>query len=158
MRAVSVAFSPERPSRRKKLPGILPAAYMRSSTSTVRGRKSTSRTLPAVAVERTLVSPAVTTTEPLACLASLPVSNSIRLPPTSTETRLTASLMCFLSAPPPVGGFRHEIRRYESALMLAVARRALRPSAPGMQQAARGEPGSREALGGEADVGDLPPV
>ena len=42
MRAVRVPFSPARPSRRKKLPGILPAAYMRSSTSTVRGRKSTS--------------------------------------------------------------------------------------------------------------------
>ena len=66
IRAVSVAFSPARPSRRKKLPGILPAAYMRSSTSTVSGRKSTSRTLPAVAVQSTCVSPAVTTTAPLA--------------------------------------------------------------------------------------------
>ena len=58
MRAVSVAFSPARPSRLKKLPGILPAAYIRSSTSTVSGRKSTSRGLPAVAVHRTIVSPA----------------------------------------------------------------------------------------------------
>ena len=54
--------------------GILPAAYMRSSTSTVRGRKSTSRGLPAVAVTRTLVSPASTTTAPLAWRASFPVS------------------------------------------------------------------------------------
>ena len=42
-RAVSVAFSPARPSRLKNDPGILPAAYIRSSTSTVSGRKSTSR-------------------------------------------------------------------------------------------------------------------
>ena len=39
-------FSPERPSRLKNEPGILPAAYIRSSTSTVSGRKSTSRRLP----------------------------------------------------------------------------------------------------------------
>src|SRR4029450_9878083 len=57
IRAVSVPFSPARPSRLKKLPGILPAAYMRSSTSTVRGRKSTSRGLPGVAVQRACVSP-----------------------------------------------------------------------------------------------------
>jgi len=36
MRAVRVPFSPARPSRLKNEPGILPAAYMRSSTSTVR--------------------------------------------------------------------------------------------------------------------------
>ena len=35
----------------------MPAAYIRSSTSTVSGRKSTSRRLPAVAVQRTIVSP-----------------------------------------------------------------------------------------------------
>ena len=48
-----------RPSRRKNEPGILPAAYMRSSTSTVRGKKSMpSRTdLAALAVTRTMVSP-----------------------------------------------------------------------------------------------------
>ena len=103
MRAVRVAFSPARPSRLKKLPGILPAAYMRSSTSTVSGRKSTSRVLPAVAVQRTFVSPAVTTTEPLACLASLPVSNSIEVPPISSETRLTP-YSCVSFRPPPVGG------------------------------------------------------
>src|SRR5918994_5320437 len=104
MRAVRVAFSPALPSRRKKLPGILPAAYIRSSTSTVSGRKSTSRRFPAVAVARTIVSPAVTTTAPLACLASLPVSKATSVPPTSTETRLTPSFILFLSAPPPVGG------------------------------------------------------
>src|ERR1700746_1309697 len=90
-REVSVAFSPARPSRLKKEPGIFPAAYMRSSTSTVSGRKSTSRRFPAVAVHRTIVSPARTTTAPEACLASLPVSNEISLPSTSTDTRLTAS-------------------------------------------------------------------
>ena len=101
MRAVSVAFSPERPSRLKKEPGIFPAAYIRSSTSTVSGRKSTSRGLPAVAVARTIVSPWRTTTAPEACLAILPVSNEISLPAISTETRVTASLListAFLSA------------------------------------------------------------
>ena len=72
MRAVSVPFSPARPSRLKNEPGILPAAYMRSSTSTVRGRKSASRRFPITAVQNTMVSPARTTTAPVACLASLP--------------------------------------------------------------------------------------
>ncbi len=103
-RAVSVAFSPERPSRLKKEPGILPAAYIRSSTSTVSGRKSTSRRLPAVAVARTMVSPWRTTTAPEACLAILPVSNEISLPEISTETRVTGSLlMWLLPSCPPVG-------------------------------------------------------
>ena len=91
MRAVSVPFSPERPSRLKNEPGILPAAYMRSSTSTVSGRKSTSRRLPTVAVLRTIVSPWRTTTAPEACLAILPVSNEISWPAISTETVVTAS-------------------------------------------------------------------
>ncbi|CAM5258347.1 hypothetical protein SVIOM342S_00820 [Streptomyces violaceorubidus] len=39
-RQVRTASSEGRPSRRKKLPGILPAAYIRSSTSTVSGKKS----------------------------------------------------------------------------------------------------------------------
>ena len=39
-RQVRIAPSLGRPSRRKNEPGILPAAYMRSSTSTVRGKKS----------------------------------------------------------------------------------------------------------------------
>ena len=42
MRAVSVARSVARPSRLKKPPGIFPAAYIRSSTSTVSGKKSAS--------------------------------------------------------------------------------------------------------------------
>ena len=93
MRAVSVPFSPARPSRLKNEPGILPAAYMRSSTSTVSGRKSTSRRLPTVAVLRTMVSPWRTTTAPEACLAILPVSKEISLPAISTETVVTASLL-----------------------------------------------------------------
>ena len=40
MRAVRIAFSPARPSRLKNPPGILPAAYIFSSTSTVSGKKS----------------------------------------------------------------------------------------------------------------------
>src|SRR5205807_5524160 len=78
-----------------------PAAYMRSSTSTVNGRKSTSRRLPAVAVQRTMVSPERTTTAPEACLASLPVSNEISVPLISTDTRVTASdIFNSLLAPP----------------------------------------------------------
>ena len=95
MRATRVPFSPERPSRLKKEPGILPAEYMRSSTSTVSGRKSTSRGLPAVAVPSTIVSPALTTTEPEACLARRPVSNVISVPPMSTETRCTSDICSF---------------------------------------------------------------
>src|SRR5919199_1095120 len=104
MRAVSVPFSPARPSRLKNEPGILPAAYMRSSTSTVSGRKSTSRRLPMVAVLRTIVSPCRTTTAPEACRAILPVSNEISVPAISTETVVTASLLICAAFPgPPVG-------------------------------------------------------
>jgi len=39
-RQVRMASSEGRPSRRKKEPGIRPAAYIRSSTSTVSGKKS----------------------------------------------------------------------------------------------------------------------
>ena len=71
MRAISVAFSPARPSRLKNEPGILPAAYIRSSMSTVSGMKSMSRRFPAVAVASTRVSPEATRTAPEACLARL---------------------------------------------------------------------------------------
>src|SRR5262249_29780973 len=75
-------------------------------TSTVRGRKSTSRRAPATAVARTMVSPWRTTTAPEACLAILPVSREISLPATSTETRVTASLLIFSTFlfRPSVGG------------------------------------------------------
>src|SRR5215210_5140606 len=108
MRAVSVPFSPARPSRLKKEPGILPAAYIRSSTSTVSGRKSTSRMLPTVAVLRTTVSPWRTTTAPPACLASFPVSKEISLPAISTETVVTASLLIWTAFPCPPFGRRAE--------------------------------------------------
>ncbi|SKY17747.1 Uncharacterised protein [Mycobacteroides abscessus subsp. abscessus] len=39
-RQVRMASVDGRPSRRKNDPGMRPAAYMRSSTSTVRGKKS----------------------------------------------------------------------------------------------------------------------
>src|SRR5665213_1455436 len=106
MRAVSVPFSPGRPSRLKNEPGILPEAYMRSSTSTVSGRKSTSRGASATAVHRTIVSPWRTTTAPDACLAILPVSKEISLPALSTETRVIPSLLIFTAFlyRPSVGG------------------------------------------------------
>ncbi len=58
-RAVRIARSVGRPSRRKKPPGILPAAYIRSSTSTVSGKKATPSRAPrdAVAATSTVVSP-----------------------------------------------------------------------------------------------------
>jgi hypothetical protein len=79
----------------KNEPGIFPAAYIRSSTSTVSGRKSTSRMLPAVAVLRTIVSPACTTTAPEACRAMRPVSNVISVPERFTETRVTSAMLSF---------------------------------------------------------------
>src|ERR687896_532821 len=81
----------------------------------------------AVRVDTTLVPPAVTTTEPLACLASFPVSNSISVPPISSETRLTPSVMCVLSAAaqalacgaamrPPVGRMAFFVRSVANPL------------------------------------------
>ena len=79
MRAVSVARSLARPSRLKKPPGIFPAAYMRSSTSIVSGKKSASGRASGrpTAVARIMVSPERQRTAPSACLASLPVSKTI---------------------------------------------------------------------------------
>ena len=108
MRAVSVACSPARPSRLKKEPGILPAAYIRSSTSTVSGRKSTSRRLPAVAVDSTSVSPERTCTAPEACLAMRPVSNEISVPPISDGDPMHFCHV-FLSAPASVAGPLHHL-------------------------------------------------
>src|ERR1700742_2036465 len=118
MRAVGVAFSPELASRRKNEPGILPAAYMRSSTSTVSGRKSPSRSPPMVAVLRTIVSPELTTTAPPACFASLPVSKEIVLSPTSTVTRVTLNLLIriFTSGRPDDG------HRFQNSRSLSIQR------------------------------------
>ena len=107
MRAVRIARSVGRPSRLKNPPGIFPAAYIRSSTSTVSGKKS-APSRPSVrpwAVARTIVSPERTTTAPSACLASLPVSNVISLPPTDrlTDTGAvccSASIMLISLIPP----------------------------------------------------------
>ena len=88
MRAVRIARSVGRPSRLKKPPGIFPAAYIRSSTSTVSGKKSapSRASIRPCAVASTIVSPDRTTTAPSACLASLPVSNVMSCPPTVTLT------------------------------------------------------------------------
>src|SRR5207302_826576 len=68
IRAVRIARSVGRPSRLKKPPGIFPAAYMRSSTSTVSGKKSApSRvSIRPCAVASTIVSPERMTTAPSA--------------------------------------------------------------------------------------------
>ena len=105
MRAFSVAFSEALPSRLKKPPGILPAAYIFSSMSTVSGKKSMpSRwSVRPTAVARTRVSPLRTATAPSAWRASLPELKVISSPPISTETVTSSSssvvivLMCSLS-------------------------------------------------------------
>src|SRR6478736_5861449 len=90
-RQVRMAWSGALPSRRKNEPGILPAAYMRSSMSTVRGKKSApSRAeLAAVAVTRTTVSPRRTVTAPPAWPASLPVSKVRVFSGAPVTTRVT---------------------------------------------------------------------
>ena len=85
-RHAKIASVPGRPSRRKKEPGIRPAAYMRSSTSTVNGKKSKpSRGLDdAVVVDNIMVSSSrYATTEPFAWRASCPVSSRIVREPKS---------------------------------------------------------------------------
>ena len=75
-RQVRIAVSDGRPSRRKKLPGIFPIAYIRSSTSIVSGKKSIpSRGLELTQVPSTCVSPYVAMTAPSASLATRPASN-----------------------------------------------------------------------------------
>ena len=82
-RQVRTASSVGRPSRRKNEPGIRPIEYIRSSTSTVRGKKSNCSfgVLPAVVADRTTVSPSWAITDPAACLASRPVENVTRRVP-----------------------------------------------------------------------------
>ena len=99
-RQVRMAWSVALPSRRKNEPGILPAAYIRSSTSTVRGKKSTpSRTLrEAVAVARSMVSPIRATTAPSASWASLPASKErvFSVPLTAAETEMASAMIVSL--------------------------------------------------------------
>ncbi len=66
-RQVRIASSDGRPSRRKNEPGMRPTAYIRSSTSTVRGKKSrfSLGCLDATVAERiTVSSSSVTRAEP----------------------------------------------------------------------------------------------
>ena len=78
-RQVRMASSLGRPSRRKNEPGMRPAAYIRSSTSTVSGKKSNCSfgCLPAVVADSTTVSPSWARTEPAAWRASRPVEKVI---------------------------------------------------------------------------------
>src|SRR5687768_8687517 len=97
-RQVRIAVSGGRASRRKKEPGILPAAYARSSMSTVSGKKSMpSRVLfSPLAVTRTAVSPILTTTAPWDWGASLPVSKERVLssaPETGRETEMASAML-----------------------------------------------------------------
>ena len=96
-RQVKMACWLGRPSRRKNEPGIFPAAYARSSTSTVSGKKSMPSRTPfaALAVTSTVVFPIVATTAPCDCSASFPVSNRRVLsePLTAPDTEM-ASAMC----------------------------------------------------------------
>ena len=87
-RHANIAFSVCLPSLLKNPPGIFPAEYILSSTSTVKGKKSipSLTLLLATVVTKTVVSPEVTTTEPGACRANLPVSNPISALPISTFT------------------------------------------------------------------------
>src|SRR3954449_7638868 len=78
-RQVRIASSDGRPSRRKNEPGMRPAAYIRSSTSTVSGKKSnwSFGWRPAVVADSRVVSPMLATTEPAACLARRPGSEGV---------------------------------------------------------------------------------
>src|SRR5437764_7789441 len=102
MRAVSVARSLARPSRLKKPPGILPAAYIRSSTSTVSGKKSapSRASMRPWAVASTIVSPPRTTTAPSACFARWPVSKLISWFPIWMETCARRSVAILINCPP----------------------------------------------------------
>ncbi len=70
-----------------KPPGILPAAYIRSSNSTWSGKKSmpSRGSWELVAVARTIVSPYWTVTAPPASPAMRPCSMMSSLPPISSE-------------------------------------------------------------------------
>src|SRR5690349_9319216 len=83
-RQARIASSPGRPSERKNEPGIRPAAYIRSSTSIVSGKKSnwSFGCLPTVVADSSMVSSSrYAVTEPAAWRARRPVSNlTVRLP------------------------------------------------------------------------------
>ena len=93
MRAASVASLPGRPSRRKKEPGILPMAYIRSSKSTVSGKKSMpGRGSPSLRAASSTVSPKRIVQAAVAFCASSPVAISRGRPSISVrKTRSSAS-------------------------------------------------------------------
>src|SRR5256885_6870012 len=100
-----MAWSVGRHSRRKKEPGIFPAAYARSSMSTVRGKKSMPSRTPwdALAVTRTMVSPMRPTTAPWDCGASLPVSNDsvLSVPEIGPDTEMASAMLLSSVGPCP---------------------------------------------------------
>jgi hypothetical protein len=86
-RQTRISRSASLPSRLKKPPGILPAADVFSTKSTVRGKKSIpSRGVVDVTVTSTTVSPYCTTAAPAACLAMRPVSIESVRPPICVDT------------------------------------------------------------------------
>src|SRR5918994_6452039 len=95
-RDVRIARSVGRPSRRKKLPGMRPAAYMRSSTSTVRGNKAMPSRIERapLAVTSTWVLPSVATTEPWLWNANLPVSKlrEVSVPDVGPDTTMGSAI------------------------------------------------------------------
>ena len=95
--ALRIAFSLALPSLLKNPPGIFPAAYILSSTSTVSGKKSifSEGFLLITAVTRTPLPPNFTSTE-LACLAILPVENSIFFSPIFISHFFSISFITFL--------------------------------------------------------------
>src|SRR5438105_3847739 len=122
-RAVRIARSVGRPSRLKKPPGIFPAAYIRSSTSTVSGKKSapSRASVRPCAVESTIVSPERTTTAPSACFASLPLSKMISWPPTVTLTVARRSVAIAISPIPPLCSREWGLERTSAAALARIS-------------------------------------
>src|SRR5438874_2660541 len=159
-RQVRMAWSLGRPSRRKNEPGILPAAYIRSSMSTVSGKKSMpSRTpLSALAVTSTKVSPIRPMTAPWDWGASRPVSNDrvLSVPLIGPDTEM-ASAMVAPSASAVSG------RRRRASSQWSGTRNALTdPSSPRLAADRRSPPPAwlwdvlrlRLLLAAQAELGD----
>ena len=113
-RAVRMAFSDGLPSRRKNEPGIFPTAYMRSSTSTVSGKKSSCSfgLRDATAVTSTSVSATLTATAPSARRASLPDSNRYVFSPIVRSTVNGAAAMTKPPSGPMPVGFGRRLARW----------------------------------------------
>ena len=135
-RQVRTADSGALPSRRKNEPGILPAAYIRSSMSTVSGKKSAPGRgdFAPVAVTRTVERPIWARTAPPARPAMRPVSNDIVLSvPLNVQETVVASVMLLSSRSPPgttpdgstaaicgVSGMRTRVAHPHSSIWLSV--------------------------------------